>query len=84
VTDFDGHSTYFAYFYKCGDSFTPSFYKQQAMIVWNGLTRQNAAGALIRFSTPMEGGDMGVARKRVDEVLAATFPSIRDKLNAER
>ena len=39
-----GHYQYFAYFYKCGDMFTPSFYKQQAQIVWNGLTRQNASG----------------------------------------
>ena len=35
---------YFAYFYKCGDTFTPSFYQQQMAIVWNGLTRRNAAG----------------------------------------
>jgi EpsI family protein len=83
VTAYEGRYTYFAYFYKCGDSFTPSFYWQQATIVWNGLTRQNAAGALVRYSTPMtDGAGLEAARARVDELLQATFPSIRDKLNA--
>ncbi len=84
VTAYQGRYTYFAYFYKCGDSFTPSFYWQQATIVWNGLTRQNAAGALVRYSTPMtDSTGVDAARTRVDQLLHATFPSIRDKLNAD-
>jgi EpsI family protein len=77
----NGRYLYFAYFYKCGDGFTPSFYTQQVQIIWNGLTRQNASGALIRYSTPMaNASDIDAARKRLDELLAITFPAIRDKL----
>jgi EpsI family protein len=73
---------YFAYFYKCGDTFTPSFYHQQMTIVWNGLTHRNAAGALIRYSLPMaSASDLPAARARVDQLLAVTFPPIRDHLN---
>jgi EpsI family protein len=76
---------YFAYFYKCGDIFTPSFYKQQMQIVWNGLTRRNAGGALIRYSTPMSSlSDLEAARARSDGLLAVTFPYIRDGLNVQR
>jgi len=81
----EGAYYYFAYFYKCGERFTPSFYKQQMQIVWNGLTRRNAAGALIRFSTPMSSlADVDAARGRTERLLAATFPYIRDGLNAQR
>jgi EpsI family protein len=73
--------TYFAYFYKCGDSFTPSFYRQQAQIVWNGLTRQNTAGAMIRYSTAMKNGEVDQARARVDEFIAATYPYLKKNLN---
>jgi EpsI family protein len=74
---------YFAYFYKCGDLFTPSFYQQQVEIIWNGLTRRNAAGALIRFSTPMSGyADLAGARSRTDALLAAAFPYLKKNLNA--
>jgi EpsI family protein len=77
-----GQYLYFAYFYKCGDTFTPSFYKQQWQIVWNGLTRRNASGALVRYSTPMNTStDIDAARQRIDQLLAATFPYIRDGLN---
>ncbi len=73
---------YFAYFYKCGDTFTPSFYKQQMTIVWNGLTQHNAAGALIRYSTPITSlADVPAARARTDQLLNVTFPYIRDGLN---
>jgi len=79
-----GQYVYFVYFYKCGDVFTPSFYKQQVQIIWNGLTRQNASGALIRYATPMNtSNDLESARQRVDLLLAATFPSIRSGLNAQ-
>ena len=72
---------YFAYFYKCGDSFTTSFYNQQIQIVWNGLARRNASGALVRYSTPMANfTDVAAARAHVDQLIAVTFPYIRDSL----
>jgi EpsI family protein len=80
-----GQYIYFSYIYKCGDVFTPSFYKQQVQIVWNGLTRQNASGALIRYSTPMaNSSDVKRAQGRIDALLAASFPYIRDGLNMPR
>ena len=76
--------TYFAYFYKCGDGFTPSFYRQQVEIIWNGLTQQNTAGAMIRYSTPMKNTELAQARARTDELIAVTFPYLKKNLNAER
>ena len=52
------------------------------MIVWYGLTRQNAGGALIRYSVDMPDGNLDAARRRVDQLLDVTFPAIRDRLNA--
>jgi hypothetical protein len=75
---------YFAYFYKCGDTFTPSFYQQQVQIIWNGLSRQDASGALIRYSTPMfNASDVERARSRTEQLIQLTFPSIRDRLTAQ-
>jgi len=74
---------YFAYFYKCGDTFTPSFYKQQVQIVLNGLLRRNTAGALIRYSTPMNKlDDLDLARRRTDQLIRLTFPYLKKNLNA--
>lgn len=88
VTNPAGQYVYFAYFYKCGDVFTPSFYQQQVQIIWNGLTRRNSSGALIRLSTPVAGtasaSDVDAARQRVDLLLSAAFPSLRDGLNEPR
>jgi len=76
-----GQYAYCVYFYKCGDEFTHSFYRQQVQIVWNGLTRRNAAGALIRYTTPMSSfNDVEAARARTDQLISLTFPHIRDNL----
>jgi len=76
-----GQYLYCAYFYKCGDGFTSSFYRQQVQIIWNGLTCRNAAGALIRYTTPMTNfSDLEAARARTDQLIALTFPYIRDNL----
>jgi EpsI family protein len=54
--------TYHLYVYKCGDSYTPSFFVQQATIFMNGLLSRNAAGALIRLTCPVENQDVESAR----------------------
>lgn len=84
VTRSRGKSTYFCYFYKCGESYTNSFYEQQAKIIWYGLLHRNADGALIRFSTPIDeaNGGLEAARQRTDRLLRATFPYIRSRLSA--
>lgn len=82
VASSGGKFRFYVYFYKCGNVFTPSFYRQQVQIVWNGLTGRNASGALIRYSTPMrDAKDLPAARDRIDQLLKPTFPMIRDRLN---
>lgn len=82
TTNGPGRYSYFAYFYKCGDMFTPSFYRQQAQTVLNGLMNRNAAGALVRYSVTLDNPqDLPNARARVDQLLEVTFPHIKSKLN---
>jgi len=65
---------YFLYVYKCGDTYTPSFWKQQYVILMNGLLDRNASGALIRLSTPIINDDVGGARQRSVEFLRVSLP----------
>lgn len=53
VTQQHGTSDYHLFVYKCGESYTPNFFVQQATIFWNGMLQRNAAGALIRISLPI-------------------------------
>jgi hypothetical protein len=46
------------------------------MILWNGLLSRNASGALIRFSTPIDGTDVAGARRRCEELLRAAIPHL--------
>ncbi len=70
---------YLVYTYKCGDEYTASFWRQQFVIFLNGLLRRNAAGALIRISTPLvPGDDDGPARAR--ELLRLAVPHIDKNL----
>ena len=62
--------------YKCGDSYTMSFFGQQARIFLNGLMARNAAGALIRVSVPIEGQDIASARKLALAATEALMPPI--------
>ncbi len=54
---------YYLYTYKCGSRYTSSFWRQQMIIFKNGLLNRNAAGALIRVSTPV-GKNAEEARQR--------------------
>lgn len=65
---------YFLYVYKCGSIYTSSFWKQQLVILLNGLTDRNASGALIRLSTPVIGDDLDDARRRSSEFLRVAMP----------
>ncbi len=64
---------YFLYVYKCGDSYTRSFWVQQYIIFTNGLLNRNASGALIRVSTPV-GNDLAAARRRAMQFLVVAVP----------
>ena len=45
--------TYYLYTYKCGGRYTGSFWRQQFTIFASGVFSRDAAGALIRVSTPI-------------------------------
>jgi len=75
LTVTDRRREYHLYVYKCGDDYTPSFWKQQLVIFANGLLGRNASGALIRVSTAV-GDDENeeAARRRCAAMLSAAIP----------
>ena len=66
---------YFLYLYKCGDTYTRSFYVQQLVIFFAGVFRRDASGALIRVSTPVE-GSLEAARERATQLIGAAVPHL--------
>jgi EpsI family protein len=68
--------TYHVYVYKCGDSYTPSFFMQQMTIFFNGLVGRNAAGALIRVTVPVDLEDVDEARALGLAAAEALLPEI--------
>jgi EpsI family protein len=67
---------YVMYVYKCGNSYTGSFWKQQWVILLNGLLKRNASGALIRVSLTMDTDNPGAARKLSTEFLRVAVPYV--------
>jgi len=65
--------TYYLYTYKCGDTYTRSFWRQQFVIFANGLRNRNAGGALIRVSTPVT-TTLADARQRAMTFLRIGMP----------
>lgn len=70
---------YFLYVYKCGDSYTNSFWIQQFTIFTNGLLSRNASGALIRVSTPAS-DSLAAARRRAKLFLRTSIPYLDSAL----
>lgn len=64
---------YVLYTYKCADTYTRSFWRQQFVIFLNGLLRRSASGALIRVSTPIV-DDLTAARRRAMQFLGVAMP----------
>jgi EpsI family protein len=72
-------SQYFLYTYKCGPDYTRSFWRQQWVILRNGLLSRPADGALVRVSTPVREGDpqsLARARRIAAEVMQTAAESI--------
>ena len=65
--------SYHLYSYRCGDTYTPSFWKQQLTIFLNGLLNRNASGALIEVSMPVN-GSLEEARRRSMRLFAVAVP----------
>ena len=74
--------TYFLYTYKCGDSYTGSFWGQQYAIFVNGLLGRNAGGALVRISTPVE-TSLDEARRWSAQFMRQTIPYLDSRLAAQ-
>lgn len=68
------------YVFKSGDSYTPSYFWQQASIMFNGLTQQNTAGALVRFTIPATRHDQQAARQRLRRAVEELMPQIESSL----
>ena len=70
---------YFLYTYRCGNEYTGSFWRQQLMILANGLLSRDASGALVRVSAPA-GEDIGPARAWCIEFMRQTLPRLDQSL----
>jgi len=55
----------FAYWFKVGDSYTSSYWKQQALIAYKSLLGQPSSSALIRISTTINSGNDEAAIKLI-------------------
>lgn len=73
---------YFLYTYKCGDTYTGSFWRQQLSIFANGLLSRDASGALIRLSTPVQ-GDIAEARRWCVDFMQNAIPHLDKNLQVE-
>jgi len=69
-----GEKHYFLYTYKCGQTYTNSFWRQQLVIFANGLLHRNAAGALIRVSGRLS--QMQDTPKQVEGFLREAIPHL--------
>lgn len=67
---------YFLYVYRCGDTYTRSFWRQQSFVVANGLLNRAAAGALIRVSAPVNKGNISEARTACLALLRMAAPKL--------
>jgi EpsI family protein len=67
---------YYLYIYKCGGTYTRSFWRQQLVVFSNGLLSRNSAGALIRISTPTTGQTLNEARRLTFALLRLSVPHV--------
>jgi EpsI family protein len=68
------------YVFKSGDHYTPSYFRQQASIMMNGLLQRKTAGALVRFTIPADRHKEDAARERLRRAVEELMPQIEDSL----
>ncbi|MFW5839797.1 MAG: exosortase-associated EpsI family protein, partial [Planctomycetota bacterium] len=66
----------FLYTYKSGSRYTNSFWAQQFTILYNGLIKRNASGALIRLSTEIHDSNRAEARRRCMTMMREVIPHL--------
>lgn len=70
----------FAYWFKVGDSFTPNYWKQQALIAVKSLFGKPASSALIRISSTVNHGNVDQASERINKFGRLILPYIHQYL----
>lgn len=83
ITQSGPNRYYFLYTYKCGRTYTRSFWGQQWTIFANGLLSRDASGALIRISTPVVGSEDS-ARQWCMEFMRTAIPRLDETLQVQR
>ena len=68
------------YWFKVGDTFTASYWKQQGLIVWKTLLGQPASSALLRLSTPIPDQGTAKAYEAINEFAQIVIPHLIDYL----
>ncbi|MCC5827871.1 MAG: EpsI family protein [Phycisphaeraceae bacterium] len=81
VTQRGRQTNLFVYIYRAGSGYTPSFFRQQVSIFSRAMLGGDAAGALIRLSTPIVNDDYQAARRLLDDAVSTLMPSIDKGLN---
>lgn len=68
------------YWFKVGDSFTSSYWKQQILIAVKTLLGQPASSALIRVSKDVENNDVLTTTHQLKEFVALAIPAVHQYL----
>ena len=71
-----GQYEYYLYVYRCGNSYTSSWYWQQVVVLGNRLVGNKIGGALVRLSTSARGVGDGEARQRLMNYMRAVIPHV--------
>jgi len=71
---------YYLYTFKSGHSYTTSYTKQQAAILFNGIVQRDSAGALIRLTVVVRDGDLESARRVARDAAVGLMPIIDKNL----
>ena len=70
----------FTYWFKIGDSFTPSYWKQQAIIAYKSLLGQPSSSALIRISSTVNNGKDSEATELIKKFGRLIIPHLQQYL----
>ncbi|MCD4781940.1 MAG: EpsI family protein [Candidatus Omnitrophica bacterium] len=70
----------FYYWFKVGDTFTPSYWKQQVLIAWKSFVGEVASSALIRISTGVNNNDHKAADQLIKEFGREIVPHLGQHL----
>jgi EpsI family protein len=76
VLDNDENQQIDYYWYKVGDVYTHSYWKQQAIAAFNNLSGKNTGNALIRISTNIDNGHHEEAVNLINEFACLIIPQL--------